>query len=412
MSSTSQSTDSSENLNISIPKEIKQDSDVLFRIQKKGVPIEPKTEKFRSFCVMLHGHAISVHGKQIALGHLFNILKQHGLSQTLPIVVSLGEQNTKNVTFLNFDAHPAAYDGPTVWYFEWNGVKCSMAMQNQQFIYFRVHDLKPGVGETVLNGIADELLKFWVNPVPQRQLAIYTTSLTSQGYAWVQHSTRLHRDLDTIYINEKLKSTLVGELTEFLNSSELYDRYGITWKRIHLFHGPPGSGKTSTMLALASAFNKNIAKLTLTPDLNSQQVERLFQTVPQNTFLLLEDVDSLFTERKSNTSIDFSTLLNCMDGITTVRGSVLFMTTNHVTKLDAAFVRPGRIDLSVEFKLPGTEELRLALKVLGKGFESEHEEFLRNHCANMSIAGLQKHLFDCIMGKKTSILPPKKEENQ
>lgn len=133
----------------------------------------------------------------------------------------------------------------------------------------------------------------------------------------------------------------------------------------------------------------------------------MFQTVPVDTILLLEDVDALFQDRTANakTGIDFSTLLNCMDGITTRRGLVVFMTTNHVQTLDAAFSRPGRVDKSVEFHYPTKVELREALNVLASDFNHEHDEYLsRVPSEGMSIAALQKHLFDCVMSEKTTIL--------
>lgn len=92
-----------------------------------------------------------------------------------------------------------------------------------------------------------------------------------------------------------------------------------------------------------------------------------------------------------------------MDGIATVRGLVLFMTTNHIHKLDSAFIRPGRVDCCVEFNLPGREELKSALTVLGSDYKHDHEEYLDRN-PDISIAALQKHLFDCIMQEKTSIL--------
>ena len=179
--------------------------------------------------------------------------------------------------------------------------------------------------------------------------------------------------------------------------------YGITWKRVHLFHGPPGCGKTSMGLALASIFGYNIAKLTITPDLNSQDLEKLFQNLPNKTFLLLEDVDALFTERKANTSVDFSTILNCMDGITTRPGLICIMITNFLEKLDEAFIRPGRVDCLVEFKPATVNDLRKALKVLAKDYEHEHEAFLIKN-GHMSIPQLQKYLFECIMDERKTIL--------
>ncbi len=390
-----------KHMNFTFPQEY-TDRDVLFKIQKKK-EIEPKINKFRSFAISTLDNCIVIKNKKIHMSHLFTILKEHGLPETMPIIVSLGP-----LMFVGFDWKPAAYNGPTVWYFKWNNIDCSITANSRETympaLYIRVHDLTSGVGEKIINELTDELLKFWTNPLPNKSLIVYTTQGVLNGYRWIQNCTRLHRDMETIYITKHVKDTLINQLAKFYISSDMYDRYGITWKRVHLFHGPPGSGKTSTVLALASIFGKNICKLTLTPDLNSQHIELLFQSIPEESFLLLEDVDALFTERTSKTSIDFSTLLNCMDGLTTKRGLVLFMTTNHVTKLDQAFVRPGRVDMCIEFNLPGKEELREALKVLGKNYEHEHEEFLEKHTTDMSIASLQKHLFECMMEEKKSIL--------
>lgn len=387
-----------DNLSISLPKEY-TGKDIFFKVQQKKKH-EPHVQKFRSFNIFASNlGSIQVRGKLLNIIHLFNLLKEHGLTETLPTQVILGP-----LTFINFDWHPIAYNGPTVWSFTWNDVECSITSSPGTNIYIRIHDLTPGVAEKILDEISDELYKHWKDPVPNKSLIIYTTQLTAHGFQWIQNCTRLQRDMDTIYINKEIKNKLINQLTKFYSSSEIYDRYGVTWKRVHLFHGPPGSGKTSTILALASIFQKNIAKLTVSPELNSQNIERLFQTIPAGSFILLEDVDALFTERKSNTSIDFSTLLNCMDGLTTQRGLTLFMTTNHITQLDAAFIRPGRVDISLEFKLPGREELHEALKVLGSDYEHEHEEFLDKHSKDMSIASLQKHLFECIMEEKKSIL--------
>jgi hypothetical protein len=391
-----------QNLSITVPKEY-TDRDVIFKINKKRTD-EPKIHKFRSFQIPLSGNEIIIGKKKIHVLYLFNILREHGLSETLPIKVSLGP-----LKFENFDWQPSGYKGPTVWYFTWNDVMCSITgITSNGFgsvsLYIRVHDLHVGIGETIINEITDELLKYWKDSIPNKSLVIYTTQQTIQGYRWIQFSTRLQRDISTIYIDKDHKAKLINQLKKFYASSDMYDKYGITWKRVHLFHGPPGSGKTSTILALASLFEKNISKLTITPHLNSQDIELLFSTVQDNSFLLLEDVDSLFVKREATTSIDFSTLLNCMDGITTKRGLVLFMTTNHIVKLDSAFIRPGRVDYVLEFKLPGREELHEALKVLGANYEHEHEEFLNKCDPSLTVAGLQKHLFECIIEDKESIL--------
>jgi hypothetical protein len=377
-----------------------QDSDVILRVKPPTGP-EPTPPKFRSFAIGSFGHnGITVKGKLFPYSTLFDILKNHGMSSTIPMTVTLGP--TK---FTGFDWNPHAYPGKIVRYFDWNGTQCSIVAPSEgRGIYIRVCDMAPGAGEKVLDELADEIYATWVDPVPVNSFAIYTTNLLHGAFQWQSIGTRQHRKLDTIYINDDVKNTLVQELKEFYDSADFFDEFGVTWKRVHLFHGAPGTGKTSMVMALASMYGKNIAKLTITPQVNSQHVETLFRTLPPNTVLLLEDADALFKERDAESGIDFSTLLNCMDGIATVRGLVVFMTTNHLDKLDAAFTRDGRVDSSTCFGLPTRDEIKMALTKFAADFAHEHEAYLDNKAVDTTIAGVQAHIFRRILGKKGTIL--------
>jgi len=210
--------------------------------------------------------------------------------------------------------------------------------------------------------------------------------------------------MNTIYIPESIKQDTIANIEKFRSASALYDRFGITWKQIILFHGQPGLGKTSFIAALATYFGMHIAKLTVTPQMTSSHIEYLFQNVPSSSFLVIEDVDALFANREAKNGVDFSTLLNCMDGFTTSRGLIAFMTTNHIELLDHAFLRPGRIDCSVKFERPRENELRNALANLASDYVKEHDTFIEKFKDVMTITDIQKHLFDCIMCKKQSIL--------
>jgi len=53
--------------------------------------------------------------------------------------------------------------------------------------------------------------------------------------------------------------------------------------------------------------------------------------------------------------ITLSGLLNCMDGITAPDGAVIVMTTNHPELISPALLRPGRVDVRVNFG-PATRE--------------------------------------------------------
>ena len=67
--------------------------------------------------------------------------------------------------------------------------------------------------------------------------------------------------------------------------------------------------------------------------------------------MLLEDIDAAFTKRTQSDNqgyqsmITFSGLLNSLDGVASAEERIIFLTTNHVEKLDPALIRPGRVDM-------------------------------------------------------------------
>ena len=53
-------------------------------------------------------------------------------------------------------------------------------------------------------------------------------------------------------------------------------------------------------------------------------------------------------EMNQRQGLSFSGFLNALDGIRSQEGQILFMTTNHIEKLDPALLRPGRCDVQVK----------------------------------------------------------------
>lgn len=75
--------------------------------------------------------------------------------------------------------------------------------------------------------------------------------------------------------------------------------------------------------------------------------------VPPRSAILLEDADATFEHRNKNSDVDnslsFSGVLNALDGAASREGWTVFMTTNHLDRLDSALIRPGRVDFRLEF---------------------------------------------------------------
>ena len=60
----------------------------------------------------------------------------------------------------------------------------------------------------------------------------------------------------------------------------------------------------------------------------------------------------------SNHISNFQRLLNGLDGIANRDGQIFVLTTNHIEKLDKALIRPGRVDLRVEFSNVKAEQAK------------------------------------------------------
>lgn len=184
-----------------------------------------------------------------------------------------------------------------------------------------------------------------------------TIVYTSQTASWAQFGEpRRKRPLKSVILDKGVKERIVSDVKDFLHSGKWYYDRGIPYRRGYLLHGPPGSGKSSFIQALAGELDYSIAMLNLSErGLTDDRLNILLRVVPKRTLVLLEDADAAFGNRRTQTDADgyrganvtFSGLLNALDGVASAEERVLFLTTNYVERLDSALVRPGRVDMAV-----------------------------------------------------------------
>ncbi|OAL42542.1 P-loop containing nucleoside triphosphate hydrolase protein [Pyrenochaeta sp. DS3sAY3a] len=174
------------------------------------------------------------------------------------------------------------------------------------------------------------------------------------------------RPMDTVIMDEKLKTEILEEMSEYLKAStaDWYAARGIPWRRGYIFYGAPGTGKTSFAMALARYFGLDIYTFAPSDDeIDDTHVITLFADIPRRCIVLLEDIDAAGlgqarmpkNERHNDgekvSGCTLSGLLNAIDGPMSKEGRILIVSSNLPDKLDKALTRPGRLDRKIEFSL-------------------------------------------------------------
>ncbi|KAF8921114.1 BCS1 N terminal-domain-containing protein [Mucidula mucida] len=173
---------------------------------------------------------------------------------------------------------------------------------------------------------------------------------TTWGTDWKPFGNpRPRRPLSSVILAPGQAERIYSDVKSFMDRRQWYAERGIPYRRGYLLHGPPGTGKTSFIQALAGAFNYDISVINLsTRGMGDDLFALLLAKAPPKTFLLIEDLDGAFNKRVQTSSdgyqssVTFSGVLNALDGVTSGEERILFMTTNHIERLDPALIRPGR----------------------------------------------------------------------
>ncbi|MED6205746.1 hypothetical protein PIB30_020533 [Stylosanthes scabra] len=95
----------------------------------------------------------------------------------------------------------------------------------------------------------------------------------------------------TLAIDGELKKEIIDDLDKFVNGKEFYKRIGKPWKRGYLLHGPPWTGKTSLVAAMANYLSYDIYDLDLTAVSSNKELKNLILGMSNRSILVMEDID-------------------------------------------------------------------------------------------------------------------------
>lgn len=187
---------------------------------------------------------------------------------------------------------------------------------------------------------------------------------TKTLFAPLLFSNKSHRiGWDEIIINQSLKEQLLSTI-ELLQSPQQALKYGIDVPKGMIFHGPPGTGKTTIARAFASTAGLNFFSVKADDIISKwvgeseKNLSQLFQSAEQHkpAVIFIDEIDTIGRMRGDKSQAWAENLLNhflqLLDGIEKMEGVYVIGATNRIDLVDDALKRAGRLSKSIEIAPP------------------------------------------------------------
>jgi mitochondrial chaperone BCS1 len=238
------------------------------------------------------------------------------------------------------------------------------------------------------------------------------SSLFVYDDGWTRVEGYAPRLVESVILKPGEKDQLIRDIEKFRNSRQRYRQLGVPYHRGYLLHGPPGSGKTSLVSAMATRFEMHIYAINLS-SLNDRTLTTAINDVPPNSVILFEDIDCMKSgkarvtgceapekraankgednkEEIAGLGVTLSGLLNVLDGFSAPENVLFVMTSNVVEVLDSALLRPGRIDYKLYMgQADDRQKIELYKRFFPGTAEPEAELFVETHRSAETMAEFQ-----------------------
>jgi hypothetical protein len=274
--------------------------------------------------------------------------------------------------------------------------------------------------EKFINKCEQEYEDFLSNKLSQNMYYfIYDKVYDEDGltYSFKKIKFQSSKTFNNVFFKEK--ELLQNRLDFFENNKDKYNHLGIPHTFGILMHGEPGTGKTSTIKAIANYTKRHIITIPLykikdisvltnlflnvdidgvnvpfdkriyvfeeidcnglkdivqqrhhneTNDTKSAHLKKInkilseknkevFEELTQEQLQSILTVTSSNNKTDNNKSITLGGILELLDGLIETPGRILIITTNYPNELDQALIRPGRIDMNIHFTKASRQDI-------------------------------------------------------
>jgi hypothetical protein len=185
---------------------------------------------------------------------------------------------------------------------------------------------------------------------------------------------------------------------ERLHDADHYRKFGLKRKLSYIFHGKPGTGKTSTAIAMAIKDRRHIISIRVNPGMKSNEFTTIMALreinnisfARFNRMILIEEIDyalanlginnkesiksdqiiilkesgddsMMNTLRRDDDKLSYDTLLTEFDGIRSYDRDIFIVTTNHIENLNPALYRERRLT-PIKFRNKKNDEILVHVK--------------------------------------------------
>ncbi len=165
--------------------------------------------------------------------------------------------------------------------------------------------------------------------------------------------------------------------------ADLFTEHELPAPKGILLYGPPGCGKTLIAKAVAASLARKVAEKTGDSETRSfflnikgpellnkyvgeteRQIRLIFQRAREKSeegipvIIFFDEMESLFRTRGSGISSDIEStivpqLLAEIDGVETLKNTIVIGASNREDLIDPAILRPGRLDVKIKIERPG-----------------------------------------------------------